>query len=161
MKLMIKETTLLFFESIEDILKEGNIVIRPNEYSDHIAAGDHRYFSAHNKNKLVGVSAMVRFIDQVNNKTRIYHRAAWTHPDYRKTGVWTKLMKHKLNYINDFNWCENNTIHMVTVAITDHRYRNLGWQFWNRTAQNTQTGQILRDTWYVTWGELKKQYGIE
>lgn len=157
----IKETTLTFFESIRDLLKEGHILIRPDEYSDHIASGDHRYFSAHDGDKLVGVSAMVKFVNKDDRKTRIYHRAAWTHPDYRKKGVWTALMKYKLNYINELNWCDDKMVHIVTVATTDNRYRNLGWHFWNRTAQETKNGQILRDTWYIRWEELKEQYGVK
>lgn len=161
MEIEIRETTLAFFESIRDLLNEGNILIRPDEYKDDIAGGDHRYFSAYIGDKLVGVSAMVKYTTKNDGKTRIYHRAAWTHPEHRKQGVWLSLMKFKVKYIIDLNWCSDNMVHIVSVSTKDNRYRNAGWRFYIRNEQITNNGPILRDVWYLPWVELKEIYNIE
>lgn len=161
MKIEIRETTLTFFESIRDLLDEGKILVRPDEYKDDIAQGDHRYFSAYIGDKLVGVSAMVKYKAKDDGKTRIYHRAAWTHPEHRQQGVWQALMEFKVNYIKELNWCDDKMVHIVSVSTKDNRYRNAGWRYYIRNEQITNAGTILRDVWYLPWGELKELYDIQ
>lgn len=153
----VVETSLELFEQNSELLKEGHIIIRPEEYSGSIATGDHRYFAAYIDNTLVGLSAMVRY-QKEDGSFRIYHRAAYTFPEYRKMGVWQALMKAKVNYIIEHSWSDDNTWHSVSVAETDDRYKLLGWQEYLRNEQHTDAGVVPRVVWCNKWINIKEYF---
>lgn len=155
--LTVVETTLELFEQNANLLKEGNILIRPDQYSENIASGEHKYFAAYANDALVGLSAMVRY-RAPDNSIRIYHRAAYTVPGYRKTGVWRALMQAKVNYITKHNWSNDDTWHSASVAETDQRYKLMGWKEYLRNEQHTDNGVVPRVIWCNKWINIKEYF---
>lgn len=157
----VTETTLEFFSQYKDQLDEGKILLDMSLYPPHIALGEHRYFKAEIDGELAGLSAMTRYLDEDGKKNRIYHRAAYVFPKYRKQGVWRSLMKHKIKYMLEHNW-PTDAIHTVSVSYNDRRYVRDNWTLYKDTYQDfNDTGEVInfpRRIWISRWDNIKKNY---
>jgi GNAT superfamily N-acetyltransferase len=151
--MIIKEVDLDFFKKYENYFSEGYIILDPNRLLKEISSGDHRYFIAMIDNEVAGFSAMVRYFHV--NEVRVYHRAAFVFPKFRKSGVWIALMNYKIEYMKENNWCDLRTINAVSVSESDLRYERLGWTRHDRKIQKVGDLEIPRITWYTRWENLK------
>lgn len=161
MHIQIIETSLDFYKTLSDELEKSHLIIDPEEYT-LFENPDHRYFAAYDADRLAGVSAMVRYVSGRDKETRVYHRLSWTHPDYRRQGIWTKIMHHKFLYCKQHAWCVNKTTHLSSCSVMDDRYYNLGWKYWRTGQQPIPNGSLrLRDWWYTNWQQIKTSFHIE
>ncbi len=144
----------------DEMLKEHFISLSASIYKNGVESPGavHVYFIATDTdtNTVAGISVMTRYLNTKENNIKIYHRVAYTFPEYRGKGVWKALMRHKIQYCKDHFWNENDkTTHHAVVKLTDERYANMGWHL--HAAFETKVGdtRIFRATWYTNWGELK------
>jgi GNAT superfamily N-acetyltransferase len=162
--LVITETNLDFFKVNSSRLLEGQIIVDPDEYPDHIRHGEHRYFLAMKDNKLVGLSAMTLHKSEDGTSYRIYHRAAYVIPDFRRQGIWRAMMKYKIKYMLDHGWNKTFPIHTVSVSDKDSRYRRDSWTLYKSgvvqeyTNPDGSVNVIDRLIYISNWSNIKKQY---
>lgn len=162
--LVITETNLDFFKVNSSRLLEGQIIVDPDEYPDHIRHGEHRYFLAMKDNKLAGLSAMTLHKSEDGLSYRIYHRAAYVVPDFRRQGIWRAMMKYKIKYMLDHGWNKTFPIHTVSVSDKDSRYRRDSWTLYKSgvvqeyTNPDGSVNVINRLIYISNWSNIKKQY---
>lgn len=160
MNLTISKTSLDYLRQYDDMLKENFISLDTSIYNNGVESPGavHLYCIATDADtgNLAGISIMTRYLNRKENNIKIYHRVAYTFPEYRGKGVWKSLMRYKIQYCKDYYWNDgDDTTHHVVVKLTDERYAKLDWRL--HSAFETKVGdqKIFRATWYTSWRELK------
>lgn len=148
------------FNEIFEVTKNENNMIVDKKYYEinfpDIAKGEYKHFGAYLNNKLIGTSSMVKYYDNDNKKKKIYHLWSWTHNEHRRKKIWLNLMKIKAKYINENNWCEDNTLNMVAVSKDDNRYKNIGWSEAYKIEKIYNNKPLSKIIWYSKWTNYQK-----
>ncbi len=160
MNISISKTTLKDLMQYDDMLKENFISLGTSIYNNGVESPGavHLYCIAtdNDTGSLAGISIMTRYLNTKENNIKIYHRVAYTFPEYRGKGVWKSLMRYKIQYCKDYFWNESdNTTHHAVVKLTDERYAKMDWRLHAAFESKVGDHKIFRATWFTTWGELK------
>jgi GNAT superfamily N-acetyltransferase len=158
MKLEILESTFDELSIYKKLLEDNHVYLESSVYDNgvELPSAEHRYFIAKINNQIAGTSAMSRHISKKGD-IKICHRVSFTFPEFRNHGIWTALMRAKVQYCKDNNWNESNeTIHHTVVKLTDMRYSKLDWNLHTAYETKTDQGKIYRAVWYTKWEFLKK-----
>jgi hypothetical protein len=148
-----------FKEIYEAAKNESNMLIEKEYYEQNfpdIAKGEYKHFGAYMNGKLIGTSSMIKYYDTEKKKTKIYHLWSWTHLDFRRKKIWLNLMKIKAKYIEQNNWCQDNTTNFVTVSNNDNRYKNIGWLEAYKINKIYKKNIMEKTIWYTLWENYKK-----
>lgn len=157
-----KQITYKEIKDFNEIVKvtkdESNMLVEKEYYQKNfpdIAEGEHKHFGAYENEKLIGTSSMIKYYDNEDNKKKIYHLWSWTQPNYRRKKIWLNLMKLKANCIKKNNWCEDNTLNIVTVSKEDTRYKNIGWLEAYEIDKTYKEKSLKKTIWYSLWKNYK------
>ena len=163
--MIIKEIPFEFVVGLREILESHNMVIEPSKYKNGVEQPTalHKHFAAYINDKIVGIGGMVRYTHVESKTIQIYHRNAYTFPEYRNTGIRAKLMEHKVHYCHEYDWnIDDNTIHHAIILKGDNFYKKNNWRehkSWDEETSNGNT--ITRSTYYLPWKDVKSIYVIK
>jgi hypothetical protein len=161
--IIIQETTYEFLKPYEDQMLTENVLLDPSFYRNGVENKESisKYFLASINGESAGTSTLVKYLNSNDQTWKIYHRASYTFPKFRKQGVWTSLMSYKVNYCYSHNLNDNDkTSHHVSCDISDQRYRQSGWHLHGAKESEIKGKKMFQATWFLDWAELKKLYNI-